>query len=116
MEEINNPREYLHKLESYFDQVESTHPDYKDEQTMDLAKSINSYKMLKRNRQFWTVAVKTLTFIALTSLLLGFVTIWAINEVLNYQIDFSIKNAAIIALVFLIARFKLRFRQSETMD
>lgn len=110
MEEIKNPREYVYKLESYFDQMESVHPNYKDEQLRDLAMSINSYKMLKRNRQFWTVALKTLTFIVLTSLLLGFVTMWAISEVLNYQIDFSIKNAAIIALVFIIARFKLRYK------
>ena len=116
MEEIKNPREYVYKLETYFDQMESVHPNYKDEQLRDLAMSIKAYKMLKRNRQFWTVAVKTLTFIALTSLLLGFATIWAINEVLNHEIDFSIKNAAVIELVFIIARFKLRFRQSEIMN
>ncbi len=73
-----------------------------------LAESIQAYKA---EREAVNPVLKIITilffFAVLTSLMMGVAIIWCINEVIRFDVPFSVQNILIVSSVFIIGKSKL---------
>ena len=101
--------EYVKLLEQHFDITSAYRSFYLDEKLPPLEKSILSYRDKYVNAYPKTVLVTLLVFGFASSVAMGTIIIWIINEIIRYRVDFSLKNILVISSVFFLAKAKLKF-------
>jgi len=108
MQQIRNQEEYIKFLEDYMFISESNRPvtgsSYK---LPHLAESIRAYKAEREEVNPVVKIIILLFFVVLTSLMMGVAVIWCINEVVRFEVPFSLRNIAIISSLFFIGKAKL---------
>ncbi len=119
MKPIKDNREYIKRLEEYWEISEANKPPTTTEVAItkeDLAESIKDF----RNRRIVANAlVKSAVAIGgsfVSSILLSVALIWGINEVMKFNVPYTLKNVVIISLLFFIGKMKVKFtiRNNQT--
>lgn len=110
MQKIRNNNEYVKFLEDYMFISESNRPFTGSSYKLPfLADSIKDYKGRKR---ITSPRLKLLTIIftsVISSMMMGITIIWCSNELVKFEIAYSLRNIAAIAFVFLIGKTKVAF-------
>ena len=100
---------YIKLLEEHFDLTIPFRKLYLDERLVPIEKSIMDYRNKYVFTHAKTVIVTLLVFAFISSIAMGMIIIWTINEVINFPVDYSIKNIMVISSVFFLAKAKLKF-------
>ena len=116
MKPIKDQSEYIKRLEEYWEISQANKPSTATQVTItkeDLAESIKEF----RNRKFGALAM-TKTFFAMgasfiSSLLMGIILIWGINEVIKFNVAFTLKNITVVSLLFFIGKMKVKFTERK---
>ena len=111
---IKDQTEYIKRLEEYWETSEAKKPHSTVEVAItkeDLAESIKDF----RNRRLGATLITKMIFAMgasfISSLLMGIILIWAINEVMNLNVPYTFKNIVIVSLLFFIGKMKVKFTE-----
>ncbi len=108
MQKIRDNEEYIKFLEDYMFISESNRPITGSSYKLPfLAESIKDYRDQRR-----TISPRIKLFgiifnMIVTSMMMGIAIIWCSNEVIQFEIAYSLRNIAIVALVFLVGKTKV---------
>lgn len=108
MQSIRNQEEYIKFLEDYMFISEANRPmggsSYK---LPSLAESIKDYRAKRRSISPGLRIFAIIFNVILTSMMMAIAMIWGINEVLKFNVQFSLGNIAIVSSLFLIGKTKI---------
>ena len=108
MQKIRNQEEYIKFLEDYMFVSERNRPITGSSYKLPyLAESIRAYKAEREEVNPVLKIIIILFFIVLTSLMMGVAVIWCINEVIRFEVPFSLGNIAIVSSLFFVGKSKL---------
>ena len=114
MQHIRNREEYIKFLEDYMFISEANRPMGGSSYKLPfLAESIKDYRGKRRSISPGLRIFAIIFNIILTSVMMGIAMIWGINEVLKFEVPFSLRNIAIVTSLFLIAKIKIGLFQEK---
>ena len=114
MQTIKNQKEYIKYLEDYMFISEANRPFGGSSYKLPfLAESIKDYRGKRRSISPGLRIFAIIFNIILTSVMMGIAMIWGINEVLKFEVPFSLRNIAIVTSLFLIAKTKIGLFQEK---
>jgi hypothetical protein len=102
-------KEYIKLLEEHFNLTTPFRKLYLDERLPPIEKSILAYRDKYVVKHAKTVIISVLVLGFISSIAMGLIIIWSINEVIRYPVDYSLKNILIISVVFFLGKIKLKF-------
>lgn len=108
MQQIRNQEEYIKFLEDYMFISEANRPMTGSSYKLPfLAESIRDYRD-KRSQMSPRLRVFAIIFnIILTSVLMGIAVLWGINEVIKFDVPFTLHNITIVSFIFFIGKAKV---------
>jgi hypothetical protein len=108
MRNISNREEYIKCLEDYMFISEANRPMGGSSYKLPfLAETIKDYREKRRSISPGLIIFTIIFNIMLTSAMMGTAIIWTINEVLKFDVPFSLRNIAIVSFFFVITKTKV---------
>ena len=108
-EKTISKKKYIKLLEEHFELTIPFRKLYLDERLPPIEKSILAYREKYAVKHAKTVLVSVLLLGAASSIAMGSIIIWTINEVIKFPVDYSLKNILGISVVFFMSKAKLKF-------
>src|SRR5581483_6885685 len=91
-EKTINKKEYIKLLEEHFDLTVPFRKLYLDERLPPIEKSILAHREKYVVKHAKTVIISVLLLGAVSSVAMGLIIIWTVNEIVKYQVEYSWKN------------------------
>ena len=114
MKPINDQSEYFKRLEEYWEISEANKPRTTTEVAITKEDLVESIKDFRNRRLGATLITKTVFAMGasfISSLLMGILLIWGINEVVKFNVPYTFKNIVIVSLLFFVGKMKVKFTE-----
>jgi len=108
MVDIKDENQYLKALEEYWKSMESTRPSYPNKETEYLAQEIREYKSSIVSERF-TKIIFVFAIELVSSMVMAVAVIWSANEILKFDVLYTVRNIIAISILFFVGRTRLKY-------